>query len=111
MVGELDRKFGGSEPRKARKVLTDHFWCDLLVAVADGVEEFSNALDQIPEYVTAAIIASRKTEPRVPLLDPLIALAVRTAWESIKKMVDTAGIEALQRACWILAVLIWALRS
>lgn len=106
VVGELDRKFGGSEPREARRTLTDHFWCDLLVAIADGIRKFSDALDRVPEYATDAILMSRKTERRTPLLDALVSLAVRTAWEPIKKVVETTGIEELQRTCWILAVLI-----
>ena len=106
VVGELDRKFGGSEPREARRTFTDHFWCDLLVAIAEGIRKLSDALDRVPEYATDAILMSRKAERRTPLLDALVSLAVRTAWEPIKKVVETTGIEELQRTCWILAVLI-----
>jgi hypothetical protein len=43
---------------------------------------------------------------RSPLLDSLVALAVRTAREPIKSMIFTSDVEELQRTCRILAVLI-----
>ncbi|MGW0594497.1 hypothetical protein [Streptosporangium sp. NPDC002607] len=106
MISELDKQFGGSKPREARRILTDHFWCDLLIALAEGIEEFSKAVDQIPEYVTATIIKSRNDERRSPLLEALVTLAVQTAWGPIKSMVHAAGVEEVQRTCRILAVLI-----
>ncbi|GAA3443365.1 hypothetical protein Pve01_28440 [Planomonospora venezuelensis] len=63
-------------------------------------------MDRIPEYVTMAITQSRKAERRGVLLEGLVALAVRTAWEPVKSMLHTTGIEELQRTCRILAVLI-----
>ncbi len=106
VIRELDKRFGGSDPRETRRRLTDHFWCDLLTALAEAIEKFSKAMDQIPAYVTTAIIKSRDVEHRSPLLEALITLAVRTAWEPIKSMIQTGGIEDLQRTCRILAVLI-----
>lgn len=106
VIKELDKRFGGSSPREARRRLTEHFWCDLLVAVAEGIEKFSKAMDQVPEYVTAIILKSRKDEGRSPLLEALVALAVRTAWEPFKGMIRTIGVEELKRTCRILAVLI-----
>jgi hypothetical protein len=106
VIQELDKRFGGTKPRKARKQLTDHFWCDLLVAVAEAIETFSKAIDRIPEYVTTVVLQSREAEGRSVLLDALVGLAVRTAWEPIKSMIHTTGIEEIQRGCRILAVLI-----
>ncbi|NUW46297.1 hypothetical protein [Nonomuraea rhodomycinica] len=106
MIEELDKRFGASKPREARRQFTDHFWCDLLVALAEGIKKFSKAVDQIPDYVTAVIMRSRRTERRSVLLEALVRLAVQTAWEPIKHMIHTTGIEDLQRTCWILAVLI-----
>ncbi|GAA1000860.1 hypothetical protein GCM10009555_104470 [Acrocarpospora macrocephala] len=106
VIQELDKRFGGGKPREARRRLTKHFWCDLLIALADAVGKFSKALDRIPEYVTTVIMQSRETERRSPLLEALVGLAVRTAWEPIRSMVHTTGIEELQRTCRILAVLI-----
>ncbi|MBB5960952.1 hypothetical protein [Planomonospora venezuelensis] len=106
VIRELDKRFGGSTPRETRRHLTNHFWCDLLVALAEAVEKFSKAMDRIPEYVTMAITQSRKAERRGVLLEGLVALAVRTAWEPVKSMLHTTGIEELQRTCRILAVLI-----
>ncbi|MGW4469734.1 hypothetical protein ACWENQ_08685 [Nonomuraea sp. NPDC004354] len=106
MIQELDKRFGGSKPREARRRLTNHFWCDLLAALAEAIEKFSKAMDQIPEHVTTVIMQSRKAERRSPLLEALVGLAVRTAWEHIKSMLRTTGIEELQRTCRILAVLI-----
>jgi hypothetical protein len=106
VIQELDKQFGGTRPRKLRKQLTDHFWCDLFVAVAEAIETFSKAIDRVPEYVTAAVLQSRKAEGRSVLLDALVGLAVRTAWKSITSMIDTAGAEEIQRGCRILAVLI-----
>ncbi|MCG5220234.1 hypothetical protein [Streptosporangium sp. KLBMP 9127] len=106
IIGELDKRFGGSKPRQARKSFTDHFWCDLLVALAESIEKFSKALARVPENVTAAIIDSRRAERRTPLLEALVALAVQTAWEPIKGLIHTSGVEEVQRACRILAVLI-----
>ncbi|GAA3519533.1 hypothetical protein FHR32_003010 [Streptosporangium album] len=106
VISELDKRFGGGRPRETRRILTNHFWCDLLVALAEGIEEFSKAMDRIPEYVTAAIIKSRNDERRSPLLEALVALAVQTAWGPIKSMVHATGVEEVQRTCRILAVLI-----
>ncbi|WP_133061619.1 hypothetical protein [Streptosporangium minutum] len=106
VISELDKRFGGSKPREARRSLTNHFWCDLLVALSEGIEEFSKAVDRIPEYVTAAIIKSRNDERSSPLSEALVALAVQTAWGPIKSMVHAAGVEEVQRTCRILAVLI-----
>ncbi|MEU6790755.1 hypothetical protein ABZ907_03575 [Nonomuraea wenchangensis] len=106
VIQELGKRFGGSRPREARRQLTNHFWCDLLVALAEALEKFSKAMDRIPEYVTTVILQSRKAEGRSVLLDALVGLAVRTAWEPIKSMIHTTGIEELQRGCRILAVLI-----
>ncbi|MFF4620193.1 hypothetical protein [Nonomuraea jabiensis] len=106
VIKEIDKRFGGSKPRDSRRQLTNHFWCDLLVAVAEAIEKFSKAMDRIPEYVTTVILQSRKAEGRSVLLEALVGLAVRTAWEPIKSMIHTAGIEELQRTCRILAVLI-----
>ncbi|WP_214104487.1 hypothetical protein [Acrocarpospora catenulata] len=106
VIQELDKRFGGSKPREARRRLTEHFWCDLLTASAEAIEKFTKALDRIPEYVTTVIMKSRKAEGRDPLLEVLVGLAVRTAWEPIKSMVHTTGVEELQRTCRILAVLI-----
>jgi len=106
VIGELEKRYGDSERRKFRKSLNNHFWCDLLVALSEGMEKFSKAVDRIPEYVTSAITESRKSDHLSPLLDPLVALAVRTAWEPIKSMIFSIGIEELQRTCRILAVLI-----
>ncbi|WP_214319412.1 hypothetical protein [Nonomuraea sediminis] len=75
--------------------------------MAEAIEKFSKALDQIPEYVTTVIMQSRKAERRSPLLEALVGLAVRTAWEPIKSMISVPGIDKeLQRTCRILAVLI-----
>ncbi|MEQ4720195.1 hypothetical protein [Nonomuraea sp. B19D2] len=74
--------------------------------MAEAIEKFSKAMDQIPEYVTTVIMQSREAERRSPLLEALVGLAVRTAWEPIKSMIHTTGIEELQRTCRILAVLI-----
>ena len=52
------------------------------------------------------IMQSREAEGRKPFLEALVRLAVRAAWEPIKKMIDATGIPKLQRACRILAVLI-----
>ncbi|MET9247666.1 hypothetical protein [Nonomuraea sp. NPDC003709] len=106
VIKEIDKRFGGSKPRDSRRQLTNHFWCDLLVAVAEAIEKFSKAMDRIPEYVTTVILQSRKAEGRSVLLEALVGLAVRTAWEPIKSMIHTTGIEELQRTCRILAVLI-----
>ncbi|MFF0572818.1 hypothetical protein [Streptosporangium saharense] len=106
VIQELDKRFGESSPRETRRRLTEHFWCDLLAALAESIEKFSKAMDQVPEYVTMIILKSRKDEGRGPLLGALVALAVRTAWEPIKSMIHTSGIEELQRTCRILAVLI-----
>ncbi|WP_143737752.1 hypothetical protein [Microbispora sp. GKU 823] len=106
VIEQLEKNYGDSEPRKLRSALNSHFWCDLLVATADGMDKFSQAVGRIPEYVTTAITKSRKSDDRSPLLDPLVALAVRTAWEPIKSMIRTSGNEELQRTCRILAVLI-----
>ncbi|RCG28980.1 hypothetical protein DQ384_21730 [Sphaerisporangium album] len=106
VIAELDKRFGGSKPRETRRSLTNHFWCDLLVALAEGIEKLSQAMDQVPDHVTAAIIKSRKVEGRSSLLRALVALAVRTAWEPIKSMIHISGVEDLQRTCRILAVLI-----
>ncbi|MEU4541718.1 hypothetical protein [Nonomuraea dietziae] len=106
MIQELDNRFGGSKPREARRQLTSHFWCDLLVAFAEAIEKYSKAVAQIPEYVTTIIMRSRKADGRSPLLEALVGLAVRTAWEPIKSMVCTTGVEELRRTCRILAVLI-----
>ncbi|MEV4889675.1 hypothetical protein AB0K48_09835 [Nonomuraea sp. NPDC055795] len=106
VVLQLDETFGGDRPRAVRRKLTDHFWCDLLVAAADAMEKFSKALDQIPEYMTAIIVRARDADRRAPLLDGLVALAVRTAWEPIKNMIHTTGVKELQRTCRILSVLI-----
>ncbi|MET7458989.1 hypothetical protein [Nonomuraea sp. NPDC005501] len=106
VIEELDKRFGGSKPREARRRLADHFWCDLLATLAEAIEKFSKTMDQIPEYVTTAIMQSRKTDRRSPLLEPLVGLAVRTAWEPMMSMIQATGIEDLQRTCQILAVLI-----
>ncbi|MBB5076978.1 hypothetical protein [Nonomuraea endophytica] len=106
VVRQLDEKFGGSEPRSARRKLTEHFWCDLLVAAAEAIEEFSKALDQVPEYMTAVIMRSRAAERRSPFVNGLVGLAARTAWEPIKNMIHTTGVKELQRTCRILSVLI-----
>ncbi|GAA4054776.1 hypothetical protein GCM10022248_22690 [Nonomuraea soli] len=106
VMQELDKRFGGSQPREARRQLTNHFWCDLLVAVAEAIKKFSKAMDRIPEYVTTVITQSRKTEGRSVLLDALVGLAVRTTWEPIRGMIHMTGIEEIQRGCRILAVLI-----
>ncbi|MFI7463155.1 hypothetical protein [Nonomuraea sp. NPDC049646] len=106
VIHELDKRFGGSKPREARRKLTDHFWCDLLVTVAEAIEKFSKAMDRIPEYVTTVILQSRKAQGHSVLHDALVRHAVRTAWEPIKSVIHTTGIEELQRSCRILAVLI-----
>jgi hypothetical protein len=106
VIMKLDEGFGGSNPREARKRINDHLWCDLLVAMAKAIKKFSEAMDRIPEYVTTIIMQSRDAEDRKALLDALVRLAVRTAWEPIKKMIDATGIQELQRTCRILAVLI-----
>ncbi|MEV4807927.1 hypothetical protein AB0K18_48735 [Nonomuraea sp. NPDC049421] len=106
VIQELDKGFGGSRPREARRQLNSHLWCDLLAAVAEAIEKLSKAMDRIPEYVTTVILQSRKAEGRSGLLDALVGLAVRTAWEPIKSMIHTTGIEEIQRGCRILAVLI-----
>ncbi|WP_204030784.1 hypothetical protein [Sinosporangium siamense] len=106
VVQELDKRFGGRNPPANRRKLTDHFWCDLLVALAEVIEKFAKALDQVPEHVTAAILKFRKAENRSPLLEALVALAVQTAWEPIRDVIHISGIKELQRSCRILAVLI-----
>ncbi|MFB9474922.1 hypothetical protein [Nonomuraea salmonea] len=106
VIQELDKRFGGSKPREIRRQLNSHLWCDLLVAVAEAIEKLSKAMDRVPEYVTTVILQSRKAEGRSVLLDALVGLAVRTAWEPIKSMIHTTGIEEVQRGCRILAVLI-----
>ncbi len=52
------------------------------------------------------IMQSREAEGRKPFLEALVRLAVRAAWEPIKKMINATEIPELQRACQILAVLI-----
>ncbi|NBE91868.1 hypothetical protein FE391_12970 [Nonomuraea sp. KC401] len=74
--------------------------------MAEVIEKFSKAMDRIPEYVTTVILQSRKAKGRSVLPDGLVGVAVRTAWEPIKSMIHTTGIEELQRGCRILAVLI-----
>nr|WP_055504399.1 hypothetical protein [Nonomuraea pusilla] len=106
VIGEIDKGFGGGKPREVRRRLTDHFWCDLLVAMAEVIESFSTAMNRIPEYVTTVIVQTRKAERRNPLLEALVGLAVQTAWAPIESMICTTGIEEVQRTCWILAVLI-----
>ncbi|MFI6174502.1 hypothetical protein ACIA8R_03070 [Nonomuraea sp. NPDC051191] len=106
VITRLDEEFGGSDLRKARKRINDHLWCDLLVAMADAIEKFSEAMDRIPEYVTTIIMQSRKDDDREPFLEALVGLAVRVAWKPIKEMIEATGITELQRACRILAVLI-----
>lgn len=106
VIKKLDKEFGGSDPREARKRINDHLWCDLLAAMADAIKKFEEAMDQIPEYVTTIIMQSREAEDRKPFLEALVRLAVRAAWEPIKKMVDATGATEIQRACRILAVLI-----
>ncbi|MCA2189944.1 hypothetical protein [Nonomuraea cavernae] len=106
MITKLDEGFGGDDPRGARKRINDHLWCDLLVAMADAIKRFEKAMDRIPEYVTTIIMQSREAEDRKPFLEALVRLAVRAAWEPIKKMVEATGAPEIQRACQILAVLI-----
>ncbi|MEU8205075.1 hypothetical protein [Streptosporangium sp. NPDC049046] len=106
VITKLDEGFGGNDPRGARKRINDHLWCDLLVAMAEAMEGFEKAMDRIPECVTTIIMQSREDEGRKPFLEALVRLAVRTAWEPIKKMVEATGVPEIQRACRILAVLI-----
>lgn len=106
VMQELDERFGGSRPREARRRLTDHFWCDLLVAVGEAIEKFSKAMDRIPEHATTVIMQSRMAEGRSVLLEGLVGCAVQAAWQPVKSMIQTTGIEELQRTCRILAVLI-----
>lgn len=106
VIKELDESFGGSNPRDARKRLNDHLWCDILATSAEAIEKFSEAMDQIPEYVTTVIMQSRETDRRGLLPEALVRVAVQAAWAPIKKMIEATGIEELQRTCRILAVLI-----
>ncbi|MGV9598648.1 hypothetical protein ACWDR1_18455 [Streptosporangium sandarakinum] len=106
VIKKLDEEFGGSDPRSARKRINDHLWCDLLVAMADAIKRFEEAIGEVPEYVTTIIMQSREAEGRKPFLEVLVRLAVRAAWKPIEEMIDTTGIPELQRACRILAVLI-----
>ncbi|MFI6921407.1 hypothetical protein ACIBIZ_15760 [Nonomuraea spiralis] len=106
VIKELDERFGGSDPQKARKRLNDHLWCDILATLAEALEKFSKVVDQIPASVTTVIMQSREAERRGVLPEALVRVAVQMAWAPIKAMIKTLGVEELQRTCRILAVLI-----
>lgn len=105
VVGELDKAFRVKEP-DFRKKLTNHFWCDLLIAFADGMKKCFGVLDRVPDYVADVIMSTRESEERSTIRDAIVRLAVRTAWAPVRVMLHTAGLEELQRTCRILAVLI-----
>jgi hypothetical protein len=104
VISELEEPLA-SVSRERRIALTSHLWCDLLAALACGIEKFKQQLDKVPEYAVTAILESRESEGRA--VDELIVrLAVQTAWSTIKQLPFFRQTDDLLRGVRILAVFI-----
>jgi hypothetical protein len=111
VVAELDRSFDDAHRDDRRRALADHFWCDLLAALSQVLDEFQKQLDKIPDRVTSAVLAARRTHgERTPIADLTVKIAVQHAWKLIQKIPFVAAalpsVEEPLRAIRILAVMI-----
>ena len=103
---ELEKELGKAKWKALKRSLVDHFWCDLLAALAGALGEFKKMADQIPEYIEKMILESRAVEKRSAVDKWLVRLAVRTVWNLIKRLPVFGQFDDLVRAVRILAILL-----
>lgn len=103
---ELEWELGKAKWKGVKRSLADHFWCDLLAALAMALEEFKKITDRIPEYIEQVILESRAMEKRSVIDKWLVRLAVRTVWNLIKRLPIFGQVDELLRAIRILAILL-----
>lgn len=103
---ELEHELGKAEWKALKRSLVDHFWCDLLAALAAALGEFKKITDRIPEPVEKTILESRAMEKRSVVDKSLVRLAVRTVWNLIKRLPVFGQFDDLLRAVRILAILL-----
>lgn len=107
VIKELDRSLGQAARQSRMEAMTDHFWCDLLAALACAISEFKKQLDRIPERVTSAVLESRDADHRRSIIEDIVVrYAVRTTWKAIQKLSFFDQIDNLIRATRILGILI-----
>lgn len=102
---KLERELGKAKWKALKRSLVDHFWCDLLAALAAGLGEFKKITDRIPGYVEKMILESRAVEKRSMIDKWFVRLAVRTVWNLIKGLLVSGQFDQLLRAVRILAIL------
>jgi hypothetical protein len=111
VIDALDQSFDASSRDARHRDLADHFWCDLLAALAQMMHTYQQQVDQIPEHLSNAIIAARACHGhRSSIDDEVVKLAVLQSWTLIQKIpfVKAAlpNVDQPLRVIRILAVLI-----
>ncbi|RJL34290.1 hypothetical protein [Bailinhaonella thermotolerans] len=106
VIGALDPPKGSEDWKAHRRRLLDHFWCDLLAALAATLSKVKRWYDDVPDLVARAILECRERERRGPISEALVRLAVKMVWRSLGEMAFAGQIDACVRVLRILAVLI-----
>lgn len=105
---EVDESPDGVDPRDRRRATTDHFWCDLLAALAWAISEFKRLPDKAADQITSIIFDERKREGRSLVERATTRLAVQAASKAIGVLFPPIPInlDNTLRAVRILAILI-----
>jgi hypothetical protein len=111
VIDELDKSFDVEHRDNRRRDLADHFWCDLLAALAAMLNEVQQRIEEIPNLVTSAIIKARNQHrKRSTISEHTVKLAVHEAWTRIKELPFVAAllpdVEEPLRTIRMLAVMI-----
>lgn len=102
----LERSLGSAKWKHARRSFLDHFWCDLLAALAAAIARFNAITDRIPEYAERMILESRALDQRTKIDEVLVRLATQAVWKLIKRLPPFGQVEEFHRAIRILAILL-----
>lgn len=110
VVRAIDEALSEATRHDTRKILADHFFCDLLAQFAHAIDQLGQGFDCAVDEIVAAIVDSRRANRRPPLDEFLVRLAAKTFSSELKAVISRLSLvgqlKEVQRATQIMAVLI-----
>ncbi|GAB3736214.1 hypothetical protein [Nocardiopsis nanhaiensis] len=85
------RQGEGEPPARAEygRAIAGHFWCDLLIEIANALDQGARLVNRVPEELTDAVLEHEDAEKWDPLRTELTEDALNLLWKSAHHVLGT----------------------
>ena len=99
---KLDKQLDPANRENERRALTNHFWCDLLVAIVRIMAGFRKLTERVIEDAASIVLDTQKRKKHSPVSRIMTRVAVQIALKPIRSLIPSSALQATR----MLAILI-----